>query len=55
MTHVHALSWTWTDIPTEQDATSKGEVWESIVVGKMVHVVIPLGLYVIELDAVVEV
>lgn len=31
-------------MPTEQDATSEVEMWKSIVVGKMVHVVIPLGL-----------
>lgn len=53
--HVQVLGWTWTHIPAEQDATSEGEMWKSIVVGKMVHVVIHLGLCAVKLDAVVEV
>lgn len=53
--HFQGLSWTCTHSPTEGDATFKGEMYKSIVVGKMVHVVIHLGLPVGELGAVVEV
>ena len=53
--HFQALSWTCTHTPTEGDATFKGEMYKSIVVGRMVHVVIHLGLPVGELDAVAEV
>lgn len=53
--HFHALGWTCTHIPTGGDATFEREMYKSIVVGKMVHMVIYLGLPIGELDAVVEV
>lgn len=53
--HFQAFDWTRAHTPTEGDATFNGEMYKSIVIGKMARVVIYLGLPVGELDAVVEV